>query len=69
MSVKIALDSGNFNDRCKKIRPHMPNTEEVLNQILMEFIRDRKKELMISKIDLDNPSKLASPKAQRSKPE
>ena len=47
-SVKNALDSRNLNDSCIKIRPHMPNMEELLNQI-----RDRTKELMISKIDLD----------------
>ena len=29
-SVKIALDSQNFNDSCIKMRPHMPNMEELL---------------------------------------
>ena len=31
----------------------MPNKEELLNQISVEIIRDRTKELMMSKIDLD----------------
>ena len=52
-SVKIALDSRNLNDSCIKIRPHMPNMEELLNQLSVEITRDRTKELMISKIDLD----------------
>ena len=52
-SVKIALDSRKLNDSCIKIRPQMPNMEELLNQISVEITRDRTKELMISIIDLD----------------
>ena len=52
-SVKIALDSRKLNDSCIKIQSHMPNMEELLNQISVEITRDRTKELMISKIDLD----------------
>ena len=52
-SVKIALDSRKLNDSCIKIRPHMPNMEELLNQISVEITKDRTKELMMSKIDLD----------------
>ena len=52
-SVKIALDSRKLNDSCIKIRPHMPNMEELLNQISVEITRDRTKILMMSKIDLD----------------
>ena len=52
-SVKIALDSRKLNNSCIKLRPHMPNMEELLNQISVELTRDRTKELMISKIDLD----------------
>ena len=52
-SVKIASDSRKLNDSCIKIRPHMPNMEELLNQISKEITRDRTKELNISKIDLD----------------
>ena len=48
-SVKIALDSRKLNDSCIKNRPHMPNMEELLNQLS----GDRTKELNISKIDLD----------------
>ena len=52
-SVKIALDSRKLNDSCIKIRPHMPIMEELVNQISVEITRDRTKELMMSKIDLD----------------
>ena len=52
-SIKIALDSRNLNDSCIQIRPHMPNVEELLNQISVEITRDRTKRLMISQIDLD----------------
>ena len=52
-SVKIALDSRKLNDSCIKIRPHMPNMEELLNQISVEITRDQTKELMMSKVDLD----------------
>ena len=52
-SVKIALDSQKLNDSCIKMRPHMPNMEELLNQISVEITRDRKAQLFISKIDLD----------------
>ena len=46
-SVKTVLvDSRKLNDSCVKIRPHMPNMEELLNQIAVE-------EMNISKIDLD----------------
>ena len=52
-SVKIALDSRKLNDSCIKMRPHMPNMEELLNQISVEITRDRTVKLFISKIDLD----------------
>ena len=52
-SVKIALDSRKLNNSCIKMRPHMPNMEELLNQISVEITRDRKLQLFISKIDLD----------------
>ena len=52
-SVKMALDSRILNDSCIKVRPHMPNMEELLNQILVEITKDRTKELRITKIDLD----------------
>ena len=51
--VKIALDSRKLNDSCIKMRPHMPNMEELLNQILVEISRDRTVQLFTSKIDLD----------------
>ena len=52
-SVKIALDSQNLNDSCVKMKPHMPNMEELMNQISVETTRDRTVQLFISKIDLD----------------
>ena len=52
-SVKIALDSRKLNDSCIKVRPHMPNMEELLNQNSVEITKDRTKELRISKVDLD----------------
>ena len=52
-SVKIALDSRKLNDSCIKTRPHMPNMEELLNQKSVEITKDRTKELIMSKIDLD----------------
>ena len=39
-SVKIALDSRKLNDSCIKIQPHMPNMEELLNQISVGITRD-----------------------------
>ena len=52
-SVKIVPDSRKLNDSCIKIRPHMPNMEELLNQISVEITKNRTKKLMMSKIDLD----------------
>ena len=52
-SVKIALDSQKLNDSCFKMRPLMPNMEELLNQISVEITRDRKIQLFISTFDLD----------------
>ena len=52
-SVKIALDSRKLNDSCIKMRPHMPNMEELLNQISVEITRDRTLQLFTSKIALD----------------
>ena len=42
--VKIALDSRKLNDSCIKLRPHMPNMEELLNQNSVEITRDQKKD-------------------------
>ena len=51
--VKIALDSRTLNDSCNKMRPHMPNRVELLNQISVEISRYRTMHLFMSKIDLD----------------
>ena len=52
-SVKIALDSRKLNDSCIKMRPHMPNMGDLLNQISVEITRDRTTQLFLSKIDWD----------------
>ena len=52
-SVKIALDSRKLNDSCIKMRPPMPNMDELLNQISIETTRDRTAQPFLSKIDLD----------------
>ena len=52
ISVKIALDSRKLNDSCVKMRPHMPNMEELLNQISVEITRDRTTQIFMYKIDL-----------------
>ena len=49
-SVKIALDSRKLNDSCIKIRPHVPNMEELLNQNWVKICRDRTVQLFMSKI-------------------
>ena len=51
-SVKIALDSRKLIDSCIKMRPHIPNMKELLNQVLVEITRDRTVQLFISKNDL-----------------
>ena len=40
-SVKIALDSRKLNDSCIKMRPHMPNMEELILQLSVQITRDR----------------------------
>ena len=52
-SVKIALDSRKLNDSYIKMRPCMPNMEELSNQISVDITRDRTVQLFTSKIDLD----------------
>ena len=52
-SVEIALDSRKLNNSCIKMRPHMPNMEELLNQISVEITHDQRVLLFISMIDLD----------------
>ena len=52
-SVKIALDSRKLNNSYIKMRPRMPNMEELSNQISVDITRDRTVQLFTSKIDLD----------------
>ena len=42
-SIENALDSRKLNDRCIKIRPQMPNMDELSNKISVEITRDRTK--------------------------
>ena len=51
-SVKIALESRKSNDSCIKMRPHMPNMEELLNQISVEIIQDRTVQLFKNRFGL-----------------
>ena len=50
--MKIALDTRKLNERCIKRRPHMPNKEELLNQISIEITLVRTAQLFHS-IDLN----------------
>ena len=52
-TVKIALDARKLNNSCVKKRPHMPNMEELLNQISAELSRNNHDPIWISVIDLD----------------
>ena len=52
-TVKIALDARKLNDSCVKKRPHMPNMEELLNQISAELSKNDHDPVWISVIDLD----------------
>ena len=45
--------SDNSGERQIKRRPHMPNMEELLNQISVKITQNRTLQLFISKIDLD----------------
>ena len=49
----MAYDSQKLNDSCIKVRPHLPNIEELFDQISVQRAKDWTKELMISKTDLD----------------
>ena len=52
-TVKIALDARKLNDSCIKKRPHMPNMDELLNQISSELSKNELDPIWISIIDLD----------------
>ena len=51
-SVKLALDSRNFNEACVKRKAAMPNMEELISKISAEITRNNG-EIWMSKIDLD----------------
>ena len=52
-TVKIALDARKLNESCTKKSPHMPNMEELLNQISTELSKNDRDPLWISVVDLD----------------
>ena len=52
-TAKIALDARKINEICVKKRPHMPNTQELFNQISTELSRNNHDPVWISVIDLD----------------
>ena len=52
-TVNIALDARKLNESCVKKRPHMPNMEELLNQISAELSKNNHDPIWIAVIDLD----------------
>ena len=52
-TVKIALDARKLNDSCIKKRPHMPNMDELLNQISSELSKNELDPIWILIMDLD----------------
>ena len=52
-TVKIALDARKLNEICVKKRPHVPNMQELLNQISAELSKNNHDPIWISVIDLD----------------
>ena len=52
-SAETPLDSRKLNKNCIKMRPLMPNREELLNQISNKITRTPNEPLWISKIDLE----------------
>ena len=52
-SVKIALDARKLNESCIKKRQHMPNMDELLNQISAEISKNDTDPIWTSVIDLD----------------
>ena len=52
-TVKIALDARKLNNSCIKKRPHMPNMDELLNQISSELSKNELDPIWITIIDLD----------------
>ena len=51
--MKIALDTSKLNERCVKNRPHMPNMEELQNQIFAELSKNNHDPIWISVMDLN----------------
>ena len=52
-TVKIALDARKLNDSCIEKRPHMPNMDELLNQISSELSNNERDPIWISVKGLD----------------
>ena len=53
-TVKVTKDARKLNESCVKKRPHMPNIEELLNQISAELSRNDHDPIWMSVIDLDH---------------
>ena len=66
-SVKVALDSKKLNDDCTKLRPHIPNMEEVSSRISTDITRAPDKHLNISKNDLKYAYDRLKPSKETSK--
>ena len=52
-TVKIAPDARKLNGNCIKKKPHMPNMDELINQISSELSTNELNPIWISVIDLD----------------
>ena len=52
-TVKIALNARKLTDSCIKKRPHMPNMDKLLKQILSELSQNELEVIWISVLDLD----------------
>ena len=51
--LKTALNSRKINESCIKMRPHMPNFEEILDQFSTDKARIQNEPLWMLKIDID----------------
>ena len=52
-TVKIAMDARKLHESCVEKRPHMPNMDELRNQISTELSKNDHDAIWISVIDLD----------------
>ena len=52
--LNLALDSRKLKYSCMKTRPHMPNMDELLNQISTEKRRVENEPLLLSTVNFDH---------------